>query len=169
MAARLDVNHFSDWTQEEFEALMLPNKGKPRPSLGNMAFDNRRVKLHRPTVAKHLLPSYVDWRGTPADSPVKDQAACGSCWVHYPAPFLMQLSILVVRAVCWRQDKGAHSCWAHFTIASLLVLGSLRQLSDCKAFCAVSVELLAQYCRMQCSPAHSKPSVAAATRNRAQI
>ncbi|CAL8460756.1 g287 [Coccomyxa elongata] len=79
-AHQLDVNHFADWTQEEFEALMLPNKGRPRPSLGNMAFDNRRVKLHRPTVAKHLLPSYVDWRGTPADSPVKDQAACGSCW-----------------------------------------------------------------------------------------
>lgn len=81
LESRLDINHFADWTQEEFEALMLPNKGRERPSLGNMPFDNTRVKLHKPTVAKHMLPSYVDWRGTPADSPVKDQAACGSCWV----------------------------------------------------------------------------------------
>jgi Papain family cysteine protease len=36
---------------------------------------------HQPTVAQHMLPSGVDWRGTDADSPVKNQAACGSCWV----------------------------------------------------------------------------------------
>lgn len=36
---------------------------------------------HQPTVAQHMLPNGVDWRGTDADSPVKNQAACGSCWV----------------------------------------------------------------------------------------
>ena len=36
---------------------------------------------HQPTVAQHMLPNGVDWRGTAADSPVKNQAACGSCWV----------------------------------------------------------------------------------------
>jgi Papain family cysteine protease len=36
---------------------------------------------HKPTVAQHMLPNGVDWRGTAADSPVKNQAACGSCWV----------------------------------------------------------------------------------------
>lgn len=79
------MNHFADWTQEEFEAMLLPNKGRPgRPSLGSTVFDGVRVRLHRPEVnAAHLLPSYVDWRGTPADSPVKDQAACGSCWVSH--------------------------------------------------------------------------------------
>lgn len=82
---RLGMNHFADWTQEEFEAMLLPNKGRPgRPSLGITVFDGVRVRLHRPEVnSAHLLPSYVDWRGTPADSPVKDQAACGSCWVSH--------------------------------------------------------------------------------------
>ena len=79
---RLGVNHFADWTQEEFEALMLPNKGRERPSLQNTAFDGERVRLHKPALGAHLLPAEVNWQGTPADSPVKDQACCGSCWVR---------------------------------------------------------------------------------------
>lgn len=27
-----------------------------------------------------MLPGTVDWRGTEADSTIKDQAMCGSCW-----------------------------------------------------------------------------------------
>jgi len=38
--------------------------------------------VHVPTVPFHLLPPTVDWRGSPADSPVKNQGACGSCWVR---------------------------------------------------------------------------------------
>jgi hypothetical protein len=78
----LGVNHFADWTQDEYEAIMLPNKDRPRPDLTNMLFDGERVKLHQPRISSHLLPSTVDYRGMPADSPVKDQAACGSCWVR---------------------------------------------------------------------------------------
>ena len=29
---------------------------------------------------KGTLPGSVDWRGSPANDVVKDQAACGSCW-----------------------------------------------------------------------------------------
>lgn len=36
--------------------------------------------LHEPSVPFTSLPATVDWRGSPADSPVKDQAMCGSCW-----------------------------------------------------------------------------------------
>lgn len=36
--------------------------------------------LHEPSVPFESLPATVDWRGSPADSPVKDQAMCGSCW-----------------------------------------------------------------------------------------
>ncbi|KAK9846258.1 hypothetical protein WJX81_000204 [Elliptochloris bilobata] len=73
----LGVNRFADWTQDEYEALVLPTHGSvPHPTLASA----RSARLHRPALAPAMLPATVDWRGTPADSPVKDQAACGSCW-----------------------------------------------------------------------------------------
>lgn len=36
--------------------------------------------LHEPSHPLESLPATVDWRGSLADSPVKDQAMCGSCW-----------------------------------------------------------------------------------------
>ena len=79
---RLGVNKFADWTQDEYEALVLPTRGRtPHPTLAAA----RSARLHAPAVPPAMLPSTVDWRGTPADSPVKDQAACGSCWVR-PCP-----------------------------------------------------------------------------------
>ena len=36
--------------------------------------------FHEPSVSFASLPATVDWRGSPADSPVKDQAMCGSCF-----------------------------------------------------------------------------------------
>ena len=75
---RLGINKFADWTQDEYEALVLPTRGRaPHPTLAAA----RSARLHAPAVPPAILPSTVDWRGTPADSPVKDQAACGSCWV----------------------------------------------------------------------------------------
>ena len=38
--------------------------------------------VHTTSTPAHLVPRTVDWRGSGGDSPVKDQAACGSCWVR---------------------------------------------------------------------------------------
>ena len=87
---RLEANKFADWTQEEFEARMLPNRHSTaqHPTLQSMRAQGASVRVHEPRLTKAMLPSTVDWRGTPADSPVKDQAACGSCWVG-PSSLLM--------------------------------------------------------------------------------
>ena len=83
----MEANKFADWTQEEFEALVLPNRHSPieHPTLQSMRQQGASIRVHRPALTKTMLPSTVDWRGTPADSPVKDQAACGSCWVSFPS------------------------------------------------------------------------------------
>ena len=74
----LALNKFADWHKDEFLATMLPNHGRPRPGL---PLEGKQMLMHKPEVPEHMLPSTVDWRGTGADSPVKDQASCGSCWV----------------------------------------------------------------------------------------
>lgn len=79
---RLELNEFGDWAYEEFLDFMLPNRGQPRPPLWA---EGQTPNIHVPTLNHSLLPSTLDWRGTPADSPVKDQAMCGSCWVSFSA------------------------------------------------------------------------------------
>ena len=81
-ACRLGINQFTDWTHEEFLAIMLPNRGKQRPS---MLPDNGSHQVFQRKLQDHELPKSVDWRGSGIDSPVKDQAMCGSCWVCYSA------------------------------------------------------------------------------------
>jgi hypothetical protein len=39
-----------------------------------------KPQIHNATWPLHMLPATVDWRGTQADSVIKDQAMCGSCW-----------------------------------------------------------------------------------------
>lgn len=81
---RLELNHFADWTRAEYRAVMLPNNGAPRLS---SAGDPSLVRQHVRSVPVHMVPSTLDWRGSPADSPVKDQAMCGGCWVSLLLPF----------------------------------------------------------------------------------
>ncbi len=76
---RLGVNQFADWTREEFESVLLPNRQQNKE---RQFFGGPYSRVHVPTVPAHMLPSTVDWRGTLADSPPKDQGMCGSCWVR---------------------------------------------------------------------------------------
>lgn len=73
----LALNRFADWHKDEFLATLLPNHGKTRPKL---PVEGKQMLVHKPKVPEHMLPTTVDWRGSGADSPVKDQASCGSCW-----------------------------------------------------------------------------------------
>ena len=112
---------------------MLPNHGQPRPQI---IPDGRSVKVHVPQVAEHMLPSTVDWRRTGAESPIKDQAACGSCWV----------SRAWLEACCkglW--GGGLLQCDRSFRLRCLS--GPLiRQQGPCKPSCSAL-----RTCRDQCA------------------
>lgn len=69
------LNHLADWSREEYLSLL----GR-RPGQKVDASQHSVATVHNFTTSPHFLPAEVMWKGTPADSPVKDQAACGSCW-----------------------------------------------------------------------------------------
>ncbi|GAB4818605.1 hypothetical protein N2152v2_005651 [Parachlorella kessleri] len=76
---RVALNHFGDWSREEFEAVIMP--ATSRETAPAAPGDTPKAhRLHQTTLPPHMLPKQLSWKGTGADSPVKDQAACGSCW-----------------------------------------------------------------------------------------
>lgn len=87
---RLSVNRFADWTRQEYLDALLPNRLQRRE--GEEPFGGPFMRVHQAKVPAGLLPSTVDWRGTPQDTVPKDQAMCGSCWVRPPASRLPPLS-----------------------------------------------------------------------------
>ena len=64
-------NKFSDWTEEEFAALMTekePINHANRPEL---------IRTSDSPIVKY---GTVDWRDSGCVNPVQDQGSCGSCW-----------------------------------------------------------------------------------------
>ena len=108
----LSINKFADWHREEFLSVMLPNYGKIRPAL---PLEGKQALMHKPRVPEHMLPSTVDWRGTGADSPVKDQASCGSCWVsHHSAHCMAPLFSVTTQQLCQMSaDMIPHTACLH--------------------------------------------------------
>lgn len=94
---QLAMNHWGDVSAAEYRSLLAGNK-RPRREWAARA---PATAVHQPTVPAHMIPNAVDWRGTAADSPVKNQAACGSCWVSGHTMGLQRDFRSVAAALCF--------------------------------------------------------------------
>ncbi|KAJ3430396.1 hypothetical protein M0812_23402 [Anaeramoeba flamelloides] len=70
---KLAINHFADLTDEEYRKFYLLPKRTVFPDFTNKVYERQD---------NEELPDSWDWRDHGASPPVKDQAACGSCWAH---------------------------------------------------------------------------------------
>jgi hypothetical protein len=112
----LGLNHFADWLGHELPGAWVSEEEEGGDEGGDFASPPPPPSprpgdaWHAPLLPPSALPPSVDWRGSPADSPVKDQAMCGSCWAFG--------TIGALETAVWRASGKA-------------VLLSEQQLVDC--------------------------------------
>eukprot|EP01111_Echinosteliopsis_oligospora_P002656 TRINITY_DN1401_c0_g1_i2.p1 TRINITY_DN1401_c0_g1~~TRINITY_DN1401_c0_g1_i2.p1 ORF type:complete len:520 (+),score=133.00 TRINITY_DN1401_c0_g1_i2:30-1562(+) len=69
---KVGLNHFADLSDEEFNTLITPTKGRPE--------NNGAHSVHKPKLPRDQVPDSVDWVSAGAVGKVKDQGVCGSCY-----------------------------------------------------------------------------------------
>ncbi|KAB1214948.1 Thiol protease aleurain-like [Morella rubra] len=69
LSYKLAVNHFADWTWEEFQRHRL---GAAQNCSATLKGNHKLTDV--------ILPETKDWREEGIVSPIKDQGHCGSCW-----------------------------------------------------------------------------------------
>jgi len=81
---KVGVNHFSDWTEEEFRKTLGYNKayGYSKHAPATLDASAANAKSGR------VYPHSVDWRREGVVTAVKDQGMCGSCWTFASASVL---------------------------------------------------------------------------------
>jgi len=123
---RAGHNEFSDFTQEEKDA---------RLGLKNM----EAVEHEETTVNVTATPSAWDWRTQGYDTPVKDQASCGSCWAFSATEVVESLwmiagneeTLLAPQQLvdCDPQSNGCNGGW-YFYAYDYLKNNALERESD---------------------------------------
>jgi len=109
----LGVNHFADWTKEEFKAIL-----GTKPVQHEVTFSS-----------KHAPKNDVDWRAQGHVHPVKNQGSCGSCWA-FAATSPMESAVSIagrgLTALSEQQmvdcsgpygNNGCRGGWMHYAFA----------------------------------------------------
>ncbi|KAL3135552.1 hypothetical protein ABBQ38_006030 [Trebouxia sp. C0009 RCD-2024] len=105
----LALNHFADWTQEEFEAIMLPKHNRPT---SNLPPAGKHLLQHEALAHAASVPSTVSWVGTGGGGLVTDQAVCGSCWAFATAAALQgALWMKTGKAVHFSEQQVMDCSW----------------------------------------------------------
>eukprot|EP00210_Caulerpa_lentillifera_P008261 g7883.t1 len=110
----LELNHFADWTDEEFISLKTGVR-EETPEVKDAIFANTELFVPR---TNEETPKAFTWAGTTADGVVKDQAICGSCWAFAAVQALEgQWTVATNQSVSFSEQQIVDCAWDYFNYA----------------------------------------------------